>query len=104
MKDERINYTHFEKWKKLTGITNVELKNSARRNCDTKITNEEIGRRLNSGRPFPGEVILAWQKAYGWRQDETGYYLMNGELNDNKPLDKYTVEELWSELGRRITA
>lgn len=99
----KIDYQHLQKWKNQTGISNLLLQDTARRFSSSNITNAEIGRRLCTGRPFPGEVILAWQKAYGWSQDETAYYLLNGKINDNKPLAEYTSDEILKEIGRRAT-
>lgn len=75
----KLNYENLKEWQAINHIRNIDLAEEARKR-GLKITPTHIGRCLAEGRPFDGAVIMAWQKAFGWTDQETMYFCLGGDI------------------------
>ena len=75
----KLNYENLKEWQMLHRIRNVDLATEARKR-GAKITSTHIGRCMKEGRPFDGAVIMAWQRAYGWTDQETMFFCLGGDI------------------------
>ena len=83
----KLNYENLKEWQTQYGIRNIDLAAEARKR-GAKITPAHVGRCKREGRPFDGAVIMAWQRAYGWTDQETMFFCLGGDfpkVEDDKP-------------------
>lgn len=72
MGKKTVNYEPLKEWQRITGNTGQYLAEVAGINPAT------LSRWITSGKAVPGEVILAWQEAFGWSVAETARFCLNG--------------------------
>lgn len=42
------------------------------------ISRSTLSRYIATGKPLPGEVLIAWQKAFGWSADYLAFLCLGG--------------------------
>lgn len=89
----KVNYENLKEWQALNRVRNIDLAAEARKR-GTKITPTHVGRCLAEGRPFDGAVIMAWQHAYKWSDQETMFFCLGGDIpqpEKDKPQHNITI-------------
>lgn len=78
MPRQRIDYTSLREWRKEHGLTISRMAEIARRR-GAPISPNTLGKAFREGRPINGNVLFAWEAAFGWSRQETLHLCMGGD-------------------------
>lgn len=104
---KKVNYEELLEWMRLHKINRKNLAATASSFLNTVISPATIGSYINEGRPMRGEVIMAWQRAYKWTDQETMFFCLNGkppkyEKEESPKIINIALEDLITLVERKV--